>query len=268
MRQVQSRPRWRRAAASAEPGFARREPRIVSVSSALKEWLVGEPGFSHVGPDLDAEPLPLAADLDGAAVTGAVAARHRGLPRELRGWSVLAHRLEHGLGPARQHVVSVRHGVRHAAPGRPRPRRSARAPPPPRATRCGSPAAPAALRAAPTGRGRERRRSRRPRAAGAACRAESRGRAGRRRATGLPGPRPRSLPSRARSGRRGTPSSPGGARQSENGRGSSLPGASSMKNCPGSPGSSPPRSTRTSVYGPTPSTPTTLRCSRLKRSFP
>ena len=46
-------------------------------------------------------------------------------------------------------------------------------------------------------------------------------------------------------------SSPAGARQSENGRGSSRPGASSMKNWPGSPGSSPPRSTRTSVYGPT-----------------
>src|SRR6185503_3330258 len=53
-------------------------------------------------------------------------------------------------------------------------------------------------------------------------------------------------------------SSPGGARQSENGRGSSLPGASSMKNCPGAPGSSSPRSSRSSVYGPIRSEPVTL----------
>src|SRR5579859_5410076 len=53
-------------------------------------------------------------------------------------------------------------------------------------------------------------------------------------------------------------SSPGGARQSENGRGSSRPGASSMKNCPGTPGSRPPRSSRSSVYGPTRSERVTL----------
>ena len=35
------------------------------------------------------------------------------------------------------------------------------------------------------------------------------------------------------------------------GRGSSRPGASSMKNCPGIPASVAPRSTRRSVYGPT-----------------
>src|SRR5581483_5856319 len=58
-------------------------------------------------------------------------------------------------------------------------------------------------------------------------------------------------------------SSPVGARQSESARGSSLPGASSMKNCPGTPGSRPPRSSRRSVYAPTASTPVTLRSSRL-----
>ena len=41
-----------------------------------------------------------------------------------------------------------------------------------------------------------------------------------------------------------------GARQRLIGRGSSRPGASSMKNCPGMPGSSPPRSSLRSVYGP------------------
>src|SRR5579862_1666616 len=58
-------------------------------------------------------------------------------------------------------------------------------------------------------------------------------------------------------------SSPGGARQSESARGRSRPGASSMKNCPGAPGSREPRSTRSSVYAPTESTPVTLRRSRL-----
>ncbi len=42
-------------------------------------------------------------------------------------------------------------------------------------------------------------------------------------------------------------SSPGGARQSERARGRRRPGASSMKNCPGVPGSSEPRSSRRSV---------------------
>src|SRR5581483_11143421 len=58
-------------------------------------------------------------------------------------------------------------------------------------------------------------------------------------------------------------SSPRGARHSDIGRGRTRPGASSMKNCPGMPGSMPPRSTRTSAYGPTASTATTLRRSRL-----
>src|SRR5919197_1403260 len=58
-------------------------------------------------------------------------------------------------------------------------------------------------------------------------------------------------------------SSPGGARHRLIGRGSRRPGASSMKNCPGTPGSSPPRSTRSSVYGPTGSAAETLSSSRL-----
>src|SRR5712691_9981328 len=58
-------------------------------------------------------------------------------------------------------------------------------------------------------------------------------------------------------------SSLGGARQRLIGRGSSRPGASSMKNCPGTPGSSPPRPTRSSVYGPTFSFARTLSRSRL-----
>src|SRR2546425_2595933 len=57
-------------------------------------------------------------------------------------------------------------------------------------------------------------------------------------------------------------SSPAGARQSENARGRSRPGASSMKNWPGDPGSTPPRSNRSSVYGPTGSTPATRSSSR------
>ena len=49
------------------------------------------------------------------------------------------------------------------------------------------------------------------------------------------------------------------------GRGSSRPGASSMKNWPGSPVSASPRSSRRSVYGPIGSTPTQL-CS-LRRTL-
>src|SRR5256714_13625608 len=60
-----------------------------------------------------------------------------------------------------------------------------------------------------------------------------------------------------------TPSSPGGARQRLIGRGRRRPGASSMKNWPGRPGSPPPRRTRSSVYGPTGSTPATLSGARL-----
>src|SRR2546423_10331180 len=57
-------------------------------------------------------------------------------------------------------------------------------------------------------------------------------------------------------------SSPAGARQSESARGRSRPGASSMKNWPGDPGSTPPRSKRSSVYGPTGSAPATRSSSR------
>ena len=73
---------------------------------------------------------------------------------------------------------------------------------------------------------------------------------------------PRSRASRGRSGRRGSRARPDGARQRLKGRGSSRPGASSMKNCPGSPGSSPPRARRTSAYGPIASFATTRRRSR------
>src|SRR5262249_12972668 len=58
-------------------------------------------------------------------------------------------------------------------------------------------------------------------------------------------------------------SSPRGAKQRLIGRGSTRPGASSMKNCPGPPRSSEPRVTRRSAYGPTHSTATMLRRSRL-----
>src|SRR5215210_4482941 len=44
---------------------------------------------------LHAEPLPLAVDLDRAAVAGPEAARHRRLQRELRVRRERAHRLEH-----------------------------------------------------------------------------------------------------------------------------------------------------------------------------
>ena len=46
-----------------------------------------------------------AVELDDAAVAGAVAARHRRLPGELGGRDERAHRLEHRLGPAREHVA-------------------------------------------------------------------------------------------------------------------------------------------------------------------
>ncbi len=42
------------------------------------------------------------------------------------------------------------------------------------------------------------------------------------------------------------------------GRGSSVARVRSMKNCPGMPGSTAPRRSRTSAYGPTASTATTL----------
>src|SRR5205823_392545 len=59
------------------------------------------------------------------------------------------------------------------------------------------------------------------------------------------------------------PSSLDVARQRLIGRGKSRPGTSSMKNWPGIPGSSLPRSTRSSVYGPTTSLPATLSALRV-----
>ena len=90
--------------------------------------------------------------------------------------------------------------------------------------------------------------------AGARCRCRRRRAAAGRRSSRKPfpsGPRTcsssprlelrRARGSRARSRSIRNASSPRGARQRLIGRGSSRPGASSMKNCPGTPGSSPPR---------------------------
>src|SRR5439155_23189811 len=78
-----------------------------------------------------------------------------------------------------------------------------------------------------------------------------------------PGPRPHSARVPGPIGSTRNASSPGGARQRLNGRGSRRPGASSMKNWPGTPGSRPPRSTHRSVYGPTGSLARTLSRSDL-----
>src|SRR5438132_2866013 len=51
-----------------------------------------------------AEALPGTVDLDRAAVAGAVPARHRRLPRELRSRADPPHGLQHRLRPAREHV--------------------------------------------------------------------------------------------------------------------------------------------------------------------
>src|SRR5215210_7144800 len=78
---------------------------------------------------LDAEALPLAADLDGAAVAGAVAARHRRLPGELRARGEGPNGSEHRLRAAGEdvearpealrHVLGLQHdlGVRHERRG-------------------------------------------------------------------------------------------------------------------------------------------------------
>src|SRR5213596_2263109 len=55
----------------------------------------------------------LAADLDRAAVAGAVAARHRRLPRELRMRCEVPDGLQHRLGPAGEHVVAGGHDLGH-----------------------------------------------------------------------------------------------------------------------------------------------------------
>ena len=95
-----------------------------------------------------AEPLPLAVDLDGAAVAGAVAAGHRRLPGELRVRARSRGRAS-SIGSARRRgqrvrlePVPERLGDEHA--GRSRPRRSGRAMPPRHATRSGSRAPPEA----------------------------------------------------------------------------------------------------------------------------
>src|SRR5436305_2618510 len=53
----------------------------------------------------DTEPLQLAADLDRAAVTSAVAAGHRGFPGELRSRAAGGDRVQHRLRSAGEHVV-------------------------------------------------------------------------------------------------------------------------------------------------------------------
>src|SRR5207302_4542752 len=53
---------------------------------------------------LDAQTSELAADLDRAAVTRAVATGHRRLPRELRGGGEPPHGFEHRLRTASEHV--------------------------------------------------------------------------------------------------------------------------------------------------------------------
>src|SRR6266542_5375656 len=53
----------------------------------------------------DTEAPQLAVDLDRAAVAGAEAAGHRGLPGELRPRGDPAHRLQHRLGAAGEHVA-------------------------------------------------------------------------------------------------------------------------------------------------------------------
>ena len=91
-----------------------------------------------------------AVDLDHAAVAGAVAAGHRRLPRELGVRRERAHRLEHRLGPAGEHVTgSGTASPRSRRSARARPRRSGRARPPPHGAACGSRAPPAGRRAAP-----------------------------------------------------------------------------------------------------------------------
>src|SRR5881394_1619464 len=58
-----------------------------------------------------AEALELAVDLDGAAVAGAVAAGHRGLPGELRVRGQTADGLEHRRGAAGEDVVTGRQNL-------------------------------------------------------------------------------------------------------------------------------------------------------------
>src|SRR3954451_16814506 len=53
---------------------------------------------------VDAQPPEPSLDLDHASIAGAEAARHRRLPRELRPGLQPAHRLEHRLGAAGEHV--------------------------------------------------------------------------------------------------------------------------------------------------------------------
>ena len=121
------------------------------------------------------------------------------------------------------------------------------------------------IRAPATDTAAARSRSRRRRAAAARRRGRSRCRAGRARAARSPRSSSQSARVPGPIGSIRNASSPAAARQTLIGRGSTRPGASSMKNWPGMPGSSSPRSTRSSVYGPTGSAATTLQRSRLCR---
>ena len=95
------------------------------------------------------------------------------------------------------------------------------------------PSTPAAGRASRTGTAAARSRSRRRRAAAARRRGGSRSRAGRGRGAHRPARGEHSACVPGPIGSIRNASSPGGARQRLIGRGSSRPGASSMKNCPG-----------------------------------
>ena len=213
----------------------------------------------------DAEALQLAVDLDRAAVAGAVAARHRRLPGEL-GVRARARAAPPASAPARTRARRARRssgqelgdvdrldadlGVRDERRGLGVPlgaeaedrRRAAE-----RSERYGSGAIPIPP---PTSSGRSTSSSKPLPSGPSTCSSSPRSSAAQR-------PRPGPIGSIRNA------SSPAAARQTLIGRGSSRPGASSMKNWPGTPASRPPASTRSSVYGPTCSTPVTLRRSRL-----
>ena len=184
---------------------------------------------------LHAESLELAVDLDRTAVARAVAAGHRRLPGELR-VAARAGGRPRASAPGRRRARRgrTRHAPRSRRSARSRPRRSAPAPPPPRATPSGSRAPPAGAPSRserygsgatpippPTSSGRSTS-SRKPLPSGPRTPIASPGSSAAERA--------RAGADRVDQERRARPA---GARQRLIGRGSSRPGASSMKNCPG-----------------------------------
>src|SRR5919201_871875 len=84
---------------------ASRQPEALSSTNSLSKegangGTMGSPVPSTEHRSFDAEALPGAVDLDRAAVTGAVAARHRRLPGELRVGGERPHCLQHRLRSA------------------------------------------------------------------------------------------------------------------------------------------------------------------------